>query len=89
MSSIKQKIYKIIADQALMDVSEIKDNDTMESLGIDSLGVTEAVFIIEDEYDIEIPFNANQGDTDPQEMLNLVTMEQMTKRIEAIIKEKK
>lgn len=33
---------------------------TLEDLGIDSMALVEAVFAIEEAFDIEIPFNANE-----------------------------
>ena len=33
---------------------------TLEDLGIDSLGLVEAVFAIEEAFDIQVPFNANE-----------------------------
>jgi acyl carrier protein len=33
--------------------------DALDELGLDSLGVVELTFVIEERFDIEIPFNAN------------------------------
>ena len=35
-------------------------SSTLESLGIDSVGVVEVIFAIEEEFDINIPYNANE-----------------------------
>jgi acyl carrier protein len=51
---------QIIADQALMDVSDIKMDNTLEDLGVDSMGLVEAIFAIEEAFDIQVPFNANE-----------------------------
>ena len=32
----------------------------LEDLGIDSLGLVESIFTIEEEFDIQVPFNANE-----------------------------
>ncbi len=32
----------------------------MDSLGVDSLGLVEAIFAIEEAFDISVPFNANE-----------------------------
>ncbi|MBT5316168.1 MAG: acyl carrier protein, partial [Rhodobacteraceae bacterium] len=37
-------------------------DSSLDSLGIDSLGLVESIFAIEETFDIQIPFNAN----DPQ-----------------------
>lgn len=57
--SVKDKIIVIIAEQGLLDVTDVKLEATLDDLGIDSLGVVESIFAIEEEFDIEVPFNAN------------------------------
>lgn len=61
--SIRDKVIAIIAEQAVLDPSDVTMDSTLESLGIDSLGLVESIFAIEEEFDISIPFNAN----DPSE----------------------
>jgi acyl carrier protein len=56
---ITRKIIAVIAEQAVLDPAEIGLASTPEDLGIDSLGLVEAVFAIEEAFDITIPFNAN------------------------------
>lgn len=63
MDKVDTKICEIIADQAVLEPSDIKMSDTMEDLGIDSLGLVECIFGIEEAFDISVPFNAN----DPSE----------------------
>jgi len=58
--NIQEKVVAIIADQALMDPSDIKLTDTPEMLGIDSMGLVESIFGIEEAFDITVPFNANE-----------------------------
>ena len=57
--SVKNKIIKILSEQTLLDPSEIKENLSLEDLGIDSLALVEIVFSIEETFNINIPFNAN------------------------------
>ncbi|MEO9865253.1 MAG: acyl carrier protein [Yoonia sp.] len=56
----QDKVIAIIAEQALMDPSDIKLTDTPELLGIDSMGLVETIFGIEEAFDISVPFNANE-----------------------------
>lgn len=56
---IARKVMKIIAEQAVLDTSEVTPESTLESLGIDSLGLVESIFAIEEAFDIQVPFNAN------------------------------
>ena len=58
--SIRDKVFNIIAEQAMLDLSDVTGESTLESLGIDSLGLVESIFAIEEEFDISIPFNANE-----------------------------
>ncbi|MDT8326240.1 MAG: phosphopantetheine-binding protein [Roseovarius sp.] len=58
--SIKDRVIAIIAEQAVLDPSDVSEQDTLEELGIDSLGLVESIFAIEEEFDITVPFNANE-----------------------------
>ena len=60
---VKPRVIEIIAEQAVLEVSDVDMESTLESLGIDSLGLVESIFAIEEAFDIQVPFNAN----DPQE----------------------
>jgi acyl carrier protein len=60
--SIKDQVIAIIAEQAMLGTSDIKMDHTLEDVGIDSLGLVESIFAIEETFDITVPFNAN----DPQ-----------------------
>ena len=57
--SVKDKVIQIIAAQGLLDTADGRLSASLEDLGIDSLGVVESIFAIEEEFDIEVPFNAN------------------------------
>lgn len=65
--TVQDKVIAIIAEQALLDPSDVTLDDTLESLGIDSMGLVESIFAIEEAFDISVPFNANapaSGDFD-------------------------
>ena len=57
--SVKDKVIQIIADQGMLDVIDVTLEATLDDIGIDSLGVVESIFAIEEEFDIEVPFNAS------------------------------
>jgi acyl carrier protein len=59
MSDTLDKVRSIVADQAMMEADAVKPDSTMTDLGIDSLGLVEIVFAIEEAFDITIPYNAN------------------------------
>ena len=58
--SVTDKIIEIIAEQAVLETSDVTLDSTLEDLGIDSLGLVESIFAIEEEFDITVPFNANE-----------------------------
>lgn len=60
--SIQDQVIAIIAEQALLEPGDVKLADTLEDLGIDSMGVVESIFAIEETFDINVPFNANEPD---------------------------
>ena len=43
-----------------MDVTDIRLTDTLQDLGLDSLGLVESIFAIEEAFDVSVPFNANE-----------------------------
>ena len=57
--SIKDQVIAIIAEQAVLEPEDVTMDSTLEELGIDSLGLVESIFAIEEAFDITVPFNAN------------------------------
>ncbi|GHE85462.1 phosphopantetheine-binding protein [Aliiroseovarius zhejiangensis] len=65
--SIKDRVIAILAEQAMLEPGDISPEQSLEDLGIDSLGLVESIFAIEEAFDISVPFNANdptEGDFD-------------------------
>lgn len=60
--TVKDRVIAILAEQAVMDVSDVRMEDTLDDLGLDSLGLVESIFAIEEAFDISVPFNANAPD---------------------------
>lgn len=54
------KVIEIIAGQAMIDPSDINPDHSLEDLGIDSLGLVESIFAIEEAFDIAVRFNSNE-----------------------------
>lgn len=59
MSSIQDRVIAIISEQAVLEPADVTLDSTPEDLGIDSLGLVESIFAIEEAFDISVPFNAN------------------------------
>ncbi len=58
--TIQDKVIAIIAEQAVLEPGDVALDATLEDLGIDSLGLVESIFAIEEAFDIQVPFNANE-----------------------------
>jgi len=71
MTQTSDRIRAIIAEQAMLDVDQVTDNATPAELGIDSLGLVESIFALEEEFDITIPFNANEPDKSDFDISNM------------------
>ncbi|MBS0124386.1 acyl carrier protein [Thetidibacter halocola] len=83
---VRRKVIEIIAEQAMLEPSDVTLESTPESLGIDSLGLVEAIFAIEEAFDISIPFNAN----DPTESdFDISSVASIVAGIEKLIAEQK
>ena len=57
--SIQDQVIAIIAEQAVLEPEDVTLDSTLEDLGIDSLGLVESIFAIDEAFDISVPFNAN------------------------------
>jgi len=71
---IKDRVITIIAEQAVLDPSDVKMDSTLEDLGIDSLGLVESIFAIEEEFDISVPFNANEPQSSDFDISSVATI---------------
>lgn len=56
---IRDKVIAIIAEQALLQPPDVAMENSLADLGIDSLGLVESIFAIEEAFDVAVPFNAN------------------------------
>lgn len=59
---IKAKVIAIIADQAVLEPGDVTADQSLDDLGIDSMGIVECIFAIEEAFDIQVPYNANEPD---------------------------
>ncbi len=81
---VAQKVIGIIAEQAMLEPSEVSADATLEELGVDSLGLVEAIFAIEERFDIQVPFNANEpGDT----AFDISSVQSIIKAVEKLVAE--
>jgi len=84
-ANVKDRIVEIIAEQALMDVDDIQLDAGLDSLGVDSLGLVESIFAIEEEFDIQIPFNANDPTASD---FDITSVSAIISAVEALVQQK-
>jgi acyl carrier protein len=58
--TVSETVIAIIAEQAVLEPGDVTPEATLADLGIDSLGLVESIFAIEEAFDIQVPFNANE-----------------------------
>lgn len=61
-AEIEEAVIAILAKQLLLPPQDIAPEARVDNLGLDSLGKVEAIFALEEHFDISVPFNANQPD---------------------------
>ena len=81
---VARKVIAIIAEQAMLDPEEVKLDASPEDLGLDSLGLVEIVFAIEENFDISVPFNANEPDKSD---FDISTVEKIVAAVKRLIAE--
>lgn len=80
---IRNRIRTIIAEQAMLEPDQVTDEATPADLGIDSLGLVESIFALEEEFDISIPFNANEPEKSEFDISNMGTIIAAVERLVA------
>ncbi|WP_299758413.1 acyl carrier protein [uncultured Boseongicola sp.] len=86
IESVKDRVVRIVAEQALLAPSDVSLDQTLEDLSIDSMALVEAIFAIEEEFDITVPFNANEPDKSEFDISSVATI---VAAVEALIAEQK
>ena len=61
MSDVQDKIIDIIAKHSMASRDDISLKSTMDDINIESLDFVEIIYQLEEQFDIAIPFNANEA----------------------------
>ena len=72
--NVQDKVIRIIAEQAMIEPSDVALTDMMQDLGIDSMGLVECIFALEEAFDIEVPFNANEPENSDFDISSVATV---------------
>jgi len=73
-ASVQQRVIAIIAEQALVEPGDVSLESTLEDLGIDSVGLVESIFVIEETFDVSVPFNANEPGESEFDLTNVASI---------------
>ena len=85
MTEVGETVVGIISSKISPPPAQpLKEDDKLEELGIASLDVVEIIFELEERFDIEIPFNANQANADP-----FATVGEVIAAVEGLVASKK
>jgi acyl carrier protein len=84
--TVRDKVITIIAEQAVLEPGDVSMEATLEDLGIDSLGLVESIFAIEEAFDIQVPFNANEPEASAFDISSVAAI---VGAVEALIAEQK
>ncbi|WP_027851508.1 acyl carrier protein [Marinospirillum insulare] len=77
MSTIEERVKKIVAEQLGVKEGEIQNSSSfVEDLGADSLDTVELVMALEEEFETEIPDEEAEKITTVQEAMDYVTANQ-------------
>ena len=81
--SIQDQVIAILAEQAVLEPSDVTMASTLEDLGIDSMGVVESIFAIEEAFDVSVPFNANQPEASDFDISSVASIVAGIERLKA------
>lgn len=82
---VQDRVVAILAEKAMLEPSDIRPDSRLADLGLDSLGLVEAIFAIEEAFDIAVPFNAN----DPaQSGFDVTSVDSIVAAVEGLVGQK-
>jgi acyl carrier protein len=80
--TVADRVRAIIALNALLHIDKVQPDHRLQDLGLDSLGIVEVIFALEESFDISVPFNAN----DPgQSRFDITTVGAVIAGVEGLI----
>lgn len=85
MANVADQVIAIIAEQAFLDPSEVTALSKLDDLGIDSMGLVETVFAIEEAFEVQVPYNANEPNDGS---FDISTVGAIIKGVEALVQAK-
>ena len=83
--TIQDTVVKILAEKALLKPGDVKLDFSICYLGLDSLGIVEIIFALEEQFNVEIDINFNNVNSSD---FDISTVQEIIKSIEKILKNK-
>ena len=83
--TIQDTVVEILAEKALLKPGDVKLDFSISDLGLDSLGIVEIIFALEEQFDVEIDINFNNLNSSD---FDISTVQEIIKSIEKILKNK-
>ena len=83
--TIQDTVVKILAEKALLKPGDVELDFSISDLGLDSLGIVEIIFALEEQFNIEIDINFNNVNSSD---FDISTVQEIIRSIEKILKNK-
>jgi acyl carrier protein len=61
MDDVTRDVVEIVAKKVTPKGREVKADDRLDELGLDSFAAVEMIFDLEEKFDIQIPYNSNDA----------------------------
>lgn len=81
--TVASDVIEIVKTKSRVQKAEISLDDKLEDLGFESLDAVEMIFDLEEKFDIQIPFNAND------QKAEFATVGDIVRAIEPLVAKKK
>ncbi len=79
--SVEKAVMRILAEKAFIDIADVSLDQSLVDLGIDSMGLVESIFAMEEAFDIAIPFNANTPEASSFDISSVATIVAVVKSL--------
>ena len=83
MTDVTNDVVGIIAKKKRVEKPTVELTDRLEDLGLESIDAVEMIFDLEEKFDIQIPYNANNARTE------FDTVGQVVKAVQQLVDEQK
>ena len=83
MNNIEEKVVELVGEQVGIDQQEIFLSSKLEDLNLDSVAIVELVFLLEEKFEISIPF---EGLDESELKSNFYTVSSLVDHLKDLLK---